>query len=429
MKQHLLILTLLSVLFIACSKNGNDVVEKQEIKTQQATSITPTSITISGSIPNSSATVTARGMCWNKQPNPTTANEKTVDGSGTGSFTSTITGLKPATTYYIRAYGETTAGTIYGDVQTINTLSSGPEVTTNTVTEVWDTSAKFGGNVIADGGSAVTARGVCWDTLPDPTVDDDKTVDGSGTGTFTTSVLSLKPATWYYVRAYATNAEGTSYGNVDSFRTMKKPNVGTSPLVGQNNPTTTTANCQGTVFDDYGSPVTEKGIVWSTMPNPTKANNKKVSGSGLGEIAVTLTNLTTNTTYYYRAYAINALGTSYGEQYSFNTQANFEIVTLPVTDFWGDGFNYYGMAHGRINSTGGYVIVKRGICFSKNTTQPTVLSEGNVFVNPDANPNSTSTYDLSLGALTLHSAYYIRAYAVDSYGGVHYGNIIQKIVP
>ena len=92
-------------------------------------------------------------------------------------------------------------------------------VTTNTVSSITTTSATCGGNVTTDGGATVTARGVCWSTSPNPTLADNHTTDGSGTGAFTSSITGLAEGTTYYVRAYATNSQGTSYGTQRSFTT------------------------------------------------------------------------------------------------------------------------------------------------------------------------------------------------------------------
>jgi len=93
-------------------------------------------------------------------------------------------------------------------------------VTTTAVTSITATTASSGGNVTEDGGSAVTARGVCWSTSTSPTLIDNHTSDGTGTGTFTSSLTGLNQHTTYYVRAYATNSTGTAYGNQQSFVTL-----------------------------------------------------------------------------------------------------------------------------------------------------------------------------------------------------------------
>jgi hypothetical protein len=94
-----------------------------------------------------------------------------------------------------------------------------PTVITTAVSSVTPFSASGGGNVTSDGGAAVTARGVCWSTSPNPTTADNHTTDGTGTGVFTSSITGLTPGITYYVRAYATNAIGTAYGNQVTFTT------------------------------------------------------------------------------------------------------------------------------------------------------------------------------------------------------------------
>ena len=94
-----------------------------------------------------------------------------------------------------------------------------PSVSTKAVNQITSTSATSGGRVLTDGGSTVTARGVCWSTSPNPTIDDSHTVNGSGIGTFNSSIEGLIPGQEYYVRAYATNSVGTAYGEEVRFVT------------------------------------------------------------------------------------------------------------------------------------------------------------------------------------------------------------------
>jgi len=98
-----------------------------------------------------------------------------------------------------------------------------PVLTTTAISSVTSTTAVSGGNISSDGGSAVTARGVCYSTSASPTLSDSHTSNGSGTGSFISNLAHLTPATTYYVRAYATNSAGTAYGNERSFVT--KPAV------------------------------------------------------------------------------------------------------------------------------------------------------------------------------------------------------------
>lgn len=96
-----------------------------------------------------------------------------------------------------------------------------PVVTTAGVTSITTTSATSGGTVTDDGGAKITERGICWNTSGNPTLADSKTSDGTGTGTFSSSLKYLKPDTYYTLRAYAINRAGTGYGEEKSFVTLK----------------------------------------------------------------------------------------------------------------------------------------------------------------------------------------------------------------
>jgi len=79
--------------------------------------------------------------------------------------------------------------------------------------------------VTSDGGSSVTARGVCWNTSQNPTVENSKTTDGADLGSYTSHITGLSPNTTYYVRAYATNSQGTAYGEQRTFRTLTASDI------------------------------------------------------------------------------------------------------------------------------------------------------------------------------------------------------------
>ena len=264
--------------------------------------------------------VTAYGVCYSTSENPTLANFKTIDGSGTGSYTSDLSGLKSSTKYYVKAYATNAQGTAYGNQVsfTTNAVITSPTVTTSSVTSITSTTARCGGDVTSDGGTSVTKRGVCWNTNPNPTIANHITDDGSGTGPFTSDLTGLISSTTYYVRAYATNIQGTAYGNQVSFtagQTITSPNVKTSSVT----VTSTTARCVGDVTSDGGATVTARGVCWSTGLNPTIANEHMDEGNGTGNLYTYLTGLTQNTTYYVRAYATNSQGTAYGSALSFKT--------------------------------------------------------------------------------------------------------------
>lgn len=224
-------------------------VNSQTIPTVSVTGFTMTSST-SVSIPcivssDGGATVTARGVCYGITSNPTvTGNSHTSNGTGTGAFTSDITDLAPVTTFYFRPYATNSVGTAYGN-QTIVTMppAGPPIVTTAAVTSIAQTTATGGGNVTSANGSAITARGVCWNTSTNPTIANNKCSNGTAVGTYSCQITGLIPGTLYYVRAYATNSLGTSYGSVVTFTSVAADWIGignninyTFGNVGINNP-------------------------------------------------------------------------------------------------------------------------------------------------------------------------------------------------
>jgi uncharacterized protein (TIGR02145 family) len=96
-----------------------------------------------------------------------------------------------------------------------------PVLSTSEVTDISSTTVTAGGSITDDGGLTVTARGVCWSTSQNPTIDDNKTTDGSGAGSFISKVTGLEKGTAYYLRAYATNNNGTGYGSTMTFTTLE----------------------------------------------------------------------------------------------------------------------------------------------------------------------------------------------------------------
>ena len=234
-----------------------------------------------------------------------------------GSFTSSITGLTSGTSYYVRAYATNSVGTAYGNPVTANSLAISPTLSTTNLSAVTATTATGGGIIASDGGAPITGRGVCWSTSPNPTIVDSKTIDGTGTGSFTSSITGLTPGTTYYVRAYATNSVGTVYGNQVTMTTLSGLATVTTPAGSVL--TSTSAQCGGYISAQGDAPVTSRGVCWSTTENPTIEDSRSTDGSGAGTFVSTLTGLSLDRTYYIRAYATNSYGTSYGNQVSVST--------------------------------------------------------------------------------------------------------------
>ncbi|HLG69957.1 MAG TPA: hypothetical protein VK009_05975 [Chloroflexota bacterium] len=220
-------------------------------------------------------------------------------------------------------------------------IAVAPTVVSPTISATAANSATLGGTVSADGGASVTERGVVYAataTNSNPHLGGagvTKAVASSpGTGTFIVDVSGLTPSTGYSFEAYATNSVGTSYSPVDTFTTT----VGAPAAPTVVSPTAaavadTSATLGGTVSGDGGASVTERGVVYA----PTAANNNPqlggpsvtkavASSAGTGTFTVSVSGLTANTGYSFKAYATNSVGTSYSPVSTFTTLASSCVV-------------------------------------------------------------------------------------------------------
>ena len=396
-----------------------EIIELATVKTSLVTGITSTTAVAGGDVTADGGTeVTAKGVCWSTSQEPTIEGEHTENGAGTGEFTAELSGLEQNTTYYVRAYATNKEGTAYGEEVSFTTLQENvvvkPMVTTLEIAGVSQTTAVAGGNVTSDGGAEVTARGVCWSTSQEPTIEGEHTTDGAGTGEYQSDLSGLTANTTYYVRAYATNSEGTAYGEEISFTTLEEHIVvePTVVTVSVSEVTETTAVTGGNVTSDGGGEVSARGVCWSTSQEPTVEGNHTTDGTGVGEFVSNLTDLTDNTTYYVRAYATNEQGTSYGEQMSFTTVKHIdlpEVATVEPAEITSTS----AVTGGNVISDGGAEVTAKGVCWS--TSQNPTISD------------SFSTDGIGLGeyisiinGLAINTTYYVRAYATNA-AGTAYG--------
>lgn len=385
-----------------------------KVQTNDISNIQLTSATLNATLlSNGNDSTATKGFCWSENSNPTITSSHIEVQNTTASFNYQLSNLKDETKYYVRAYAKNKLGVVYGAEKTFTTLSATkPVVSTTTVSSITYTSAKTGGNVTSDGGATVTDRGICYSTSSNPTISNSKISSGSGTGPFTTNLAGLSDGTTYFIRAYATNKKGTSYGEQRSFTTNAygKPTVSTSSAT---NISYTSASVGGNVTSDGGATVTERGVCYATYSNPTTSNSKMKSGSGTGSFTANLTSLSDGTTYYVRAYAINSEGTTYGSQVTFTTKAYSTptVTTNTVTDITSNS----ATISGNVTSDGGATVTERGICYS--TSSSPTISHSKV-----TSGTGTGSFSANLTSLSANTKYYYRAYAKNS-KGVSYGDI------
>jgi uncharacterized protein (TIGR02145 family) len=381
------------------------------VTTTAISAITTTTAASGGNVTaDGGGTITSRGVCWATTANPTTTNSKTSDGTGTGLFTSSIAGLTPGTAYHVRAYATNSSGTAYGSEVTFTTLTAVPVLTTTAVTGITSVAAVSGGNITSDGGSAVTARGVCWNTTVKPVATDPHTTDGTGVGSFPSNLSGLLPNTAYHVRAYATNTNGTAYGDDVPFTTLTVVPTVTTAIVTVFTQTTATAG--GNVTSNGGATVTARGVCWGATANPDIAGSHTTDGTGTGTFTSPLSGLTPGTLYHVRAYATNSIGTAYGTDVTFTTSpVTLAVLTTTIPSGVGATTATSG---GNITSAGGGSITARGVCWS-TSTNPTTLNSST------SNGTGIGAFVSNLTGLSSATTYYIRAYATNS-AGTAYGN-------
>ena len=272
---------------------------------------------------SSDAGVLARGVCWSTHEKPVVAlSSKTSDSTGRGRFSSSLTGLIPNTKYYVRAYVTSVEGTIYGsEVSFESSPASIPEIVTLGADSITSFSVRVRAKLITDGGITLKDAGVYWSESPGPAVSMPGKISAAPVdGIINVKITTLRANKTYYLRTYAVNNVGPSYGKEISINTS----FGTTPsveTVKANNISSCSAEVEGRVVNDGGLSLLSRGVCWSLLPDPVANSTTKVqSGNGIGSYTGKLSSLAPNTTYYLRAYAVNKAGISYGKQISIRTK-------------------------------------------------------------------------------------------------------------
>jgi hypothetical protein len=379
-----------------------------------AVSAKPDTAFAGGSVTSEGATpVTAKGVCWKTSSGPTVTDFVTVNGSGTGTFNSTLYGLLPNQTYYVRAYATNGNGTSYGQEVTFTAGSAKIPVLLQTqpATAISANRARSGGEITNAKGSNITSKGVVWSTSSAPTIDlttkTAEAITAPGTGAFVSDLTGLIANTTYYVRAYATNAIGTAYGTEISFKTA----VASAPTVTTTAPVISGASVSsgGNVTTTGGSTVISRGIVWSTTnPPPISSTTKTTNGAGTGTFTSNLSSLTAGTTYYLRAYATNNDATGYGEVYTFIAPAKPTVGTY--------AFSAVGNTTATVNANvidDGGLTTARGVIWS---TSSGALYNASNTTTQTSNGTGAGTYTSSITGLTALTTYYIKSYATNALG-------------
>lgn len=289
-----------------------------------------------------------------------------------------------------------------------------PEVVLNMATSGGQTMVRTAATVNSDGNGTITERGVCWSTTGTPTIASSHQAHAiAAVGDYRMSINGLTAGTLYYFRAYAINEEGIAYSGVE---TVTTDSAGLAPTVrtyDTNNVMDVYAYLTGDVLDEGSQPVTargfevtETGAIVQNIQINTRSDvfTERVEG------------LKPETIYEFRAYAINAVGTSYGERKSFTTRKPVNKPPTVITDMNPRNVSASGATlGGTVTSSGGASITERGICLIAGDNTPTINSTKLVDAGTDL-----GTFYLDVDNLVAGQQYSYRAYAIN-YAGVSYG--------
>lgn len=335
-------------------------------------------------------------------------------------FTATLSGLKPNTTYSVRAYATSGAGTGYGEpVQFTTTASKIPIVIANGQGSLGDVpvsaaayTAVLTGAVTADHGLAVSEVGFCWSAESrQPTVEQSQSVklDGASAKRFSATIEGLMANTRYYVRAYAKNEKGTGYSATVEFTSDTEQVVSlTQAMVTAFTASTATISAQMTTTEK--TKVLEKGVCYGTALNPDVNGTKlKDASTDAKLVTVTLTGLKEGQVYHARAYAVTRDGTFYSGDVQFQTETTYAptLTTITVYDKTETGVKI----RSSVATNGGLDITEKGIVYSSTEAEPTLEKGTKVVATGEGNDISVTLSNLKGG-----TTYFARAYATNAKG-------------
>ncbi|MBD5396762.1 DUF1566 domain-containing protein [bacterium] len=391
------------------------------VNVSEATNVTATTAIFHGEIVNQGTPpFTERGFVYTTESVATLENtiEKlTVAVNEDKSYSIQVRNLELGKTYSVRAYASNILGVVYSSNSvSVIPKSTLPAVETESITSVniANGTAIFNGTVLEEGDPAYTEKGFVYGIVPNPTIDDTKKeVSGNGTGKYSANISGLEEGKEYHIRAYATNANGTAYGEdkkVDMTATM--PEVQTKASTNRNI-ANGTVTFNGTITKIGDLPYTERGFVYADVHNPTLDDTKvTVSGNGTGNFSANVSDIQEGKVYYIRAFVTNSKGTVYGDEVSVDMTAMMpEVQTKASTNR--NVANGTVTFNGTVTDIGDLPYTERGFVYA-DVHNPT-LDDTKV----TASGNGTGDFSANASDLQEGMVYYVRAYITNSKGTVY----------
>lgn len=392
------------------------------------------SCTLNGYIEDSgNPSYSEKGFCVSDHGEPTISDTKyTVSGSGTGSFSTVLSGLVNEHTYRIRAYAIQNGRAFYGSTMTFSTSVSPASVATTGASSITHSSAILNGTILKDGTPKYTERGFCYSTYNrTPTITDSKVaVANSSSPDFSYHMTNLEHNKTFWFRAYAIQNGQPTYGEVASFETVWSESTVFTVSASNIKYYEMTLNGQ---INAAGTPAyTQKGFcysIWYDVPTLNNSTKVTVPGTSEGPFSYHLKELAQNTTYYYRAFVIQDGKTLYGDVMSSNTYSTPLVITTDayatpdagmMNISWTIELNgVYGFKGNPECNDFGFVYGPGDKPSADNPYGYTVVQATKI--EPFA--NGEGYFSVTLNQMPGYSKYYYRAYAKTSLGYT-YGDVM-----
>ena len=426
-------------------KESDGFIPTADIRTKEVTNIRALQAESGGTfVTGYGKPVTAKGVCWSSEEEPTVADDCTNDGHGHDAFTSVMDGLEPDRIYYVRAYATNEAGTIYGEERAFTTRDGIAVLSTQPARNVSSYSAKAGGVILDDGGAALNDWGICYAKQPEPDENDfclsanheieeqelyrryekkpgKEVLEPMMTGLKTSQIprdffsekekefeialIGLQPDQTYYYRAYAKTQFGKAWGENRELTTRDGLAVlnTTEPF----DITALTAMTGGEVVDDGGAEVIDRGVCYIRgSGEPELSDTCAESGTGLGSFEVLIEDLEPEQLYTVKAYASTQRGTTWGQKEVFTTDGVPPSVTIiEISDITESS----AQVSADVTNEGSSPVTDRGVCYA--TTQNPSSSDSCV-----SSGSGSGWFTSELTGLSPDTTYYVRAYATSSVG-------------
>ena len=304
------------------------------VTTGEATHVTASSAELGGEVYAANQYI-ACGILYGTSPELSSTNGSKKSTTSKGAFSVSVTGLQSGTTYYYCAFVVNDGEYEYGDVRSFTTEYLPVTVTTGYATEITMTAATLSGTV--NNTHQPLSCGIIYGTTSSLSSTSGTLMSTTSKGSYEVSVSGLSENTTYYYRAYVIDGGGYKYGDVKSFTTKKAVSVTTGIAL---NITAAGATLYGTVNNSSQS--LSCGIIYGITSSLSSTSGTKKSTTSNGGYSVSVTDLSENTTYYYRAYVIDGGEYKYGDVKLFTTKnsennsdtGQFEAIDLGLSVKW-----------------------------------------------------------------------------------------------